>query len=355
MTLPIMVVAALVVLGVAPAARGADKIVFGHAAPAALTWAQVSVARELGYLAAEGLDVEEAAFPGGSNSVAQTVNKKADVSYPGNEPVIIGKQKGKDPLPVKFYYNATPTVIWEMIVLQQSPIQGYRDLKGKNIGIFAPSASNVPQIKAIVRREGLNPDTDIQMRSIGLGAGALNALKSGTVDVIALYAAEHATYETMGASLRRLPTSPAVERLFSNGLLTHEDNLKDPKRRQMLVGIARAFAKTTIFCDTNPRACVQLAWKRIPALKPTGVDEKKAMDDALHVLEAINKNLRLRDYQGGQYGKYDPGAWQAYVDFMLAEKVLEQPVDVNTLFTNELIEEINRFDRQEVVRRAKGM
>jgi hypothetical protein len=40
---------------------------------------------------------------------------------------------------------------------------------------------------------------------------------------------------------------------------------------------------------------------------------------------------------------------------MLAEKVLDKPVDISTLFTNDLIPEINRFDHDAVVNQAKGM
>lgn len=346
---------AAIMVHASPAWCQRQKVSFGNAAPPALSGAQPAVAKALGYFDEEGLDVEFKVFPGGANTVAQTVNRNADVSYPGNEPVIVGKQPGRDPLPVKFFYNAVPTVIWELVVPEASPIRTLTDLKGKRIGIFAPSASNVPQVKAILKREGINPETEVTMRSIGLGAGALNAMNSNTVDVVALYDTEHATFEVQGTRIRRLPVSPVIEKLFSNGFLTHEDNLRDPAKRRMLIGVARATAKATLFCETNPKACVETFWKQHPDTKPTGVAADKAMADALVVLESRNRNMRLRDYQRGAYGQYDPAAWQAYVDFMLAEAQIEKPVAIDTLFTNELIGEINKFDRDAVVRQAKAM
>jgi len=337
-----------------PALAQRQKVSFGNAAPVALSASQVIVANALGYFADEGLELDLKIFPGGANTVAQTVKKQADVSYPGNEPVIIGKQKGRDPLPVKFFYNAVPTVIWELVVQDASPVKTLKDLQGKRIYIFAPSTSNVPQVKAILRREGINPDSGVTMRSISLGAGALNALNSGAVDVVALYDTEHATFETSGTKLRRLPVSPVIDKLFSNGFLTHDDNLKDPARRKMLIGTGRTFAKASVYCEINLRSCVERVWKAYPQVKPTGVDEKKAMDDALFVFASRDRNMRLRDYQKAQYGLYDAAAWQAYVDFMLAEKELEQPVELATLFTNELIAEIKSFDRAPVERKARG-
>lgn len=335
-------------------AQATTKIIFGNAAPPSLAGLQPAVAHTLGYFKEEGLDVDFRAFPGGANTVAQTVNKQAFMSYPGNEPVIIGKQKGRDPLPVKFFYNAVPTVIWELVVQEASAIKTLKDLKGKKIGVFAPSASNVPQVKAILRREGINPETDVTMRSIGLGAGALNALTSGTVDVVALYDTEHATFETKGVKLRRLPVSPVVEKLFSNGFLTLEENLADPARRATLIKVARAVAKATLYCETNLAKSLPLFFKLHPEVKPTGVDEKKAMEESMFVATARIEKMRLRDYQKGQYGQYDPAAWQAYVDFLLAEKEIAQPVDIATLYTNDLIPEINKFDRAAVIASAKA-
>jgi NitT/TauT family transport system substrate-binding protein len=345
---------ALAAATLATPAAAQTRVSFGQAAPPSLAGAQVHVAQQLGYFREEGLEVEQRVFAGGVNSVNQTVNRQATVSFPGNEPVIIGKQPGRDPLPVRFFYNATPTLIWEMIVPTASPIRALQDLRGRTIGIFAPSASNYPQVRAILRREGINPDSEVTFRSIGLGAGALNAMTTNAVQVIALYDTEHAAFETMGAQIRRLPQSPAVAPLFSNGLLTHEDNLRDPAGRRMLVGVGRAIARATLFCETNPTACVRLTWTQYPETRPTGVDDERALRDALFVLNSRLANFRLRDYQNGQYGLYDPARWQAYVDFMLAEQQIERTVAIDTLFTNDLIAEINQFDRAAVQRQAQA-
>jgi NitT/TauT family transport system substrate-binding protein len=348
--------AAAVCLAIVPASVDAQtKVVFGQAAPPGLFAAPIEVAKQLGYFKDEGIEIDERAFPGGSNSVTQTVNGTAMVSWSGNEPVIIGKQQGRAPLPVRFYYNAIPTLIWEMVTLESSPIRTLSDLRGKAIGIFSPAASNVPQVKALLRREGINSDKDVTFRNVGLGAGALNALTSGAVDVVALYDIEHAAFEAMGAKIRHLPQSPVLAPLFSNGLLTRDDELADPAKRSILVGLARAMARGTIFCEANPRACVEQTYKQLPDIKPTGMDDAKALDQGVFVLQSRLQKMAPRDYQNGQYGRYDAGAWKAYVEFLHQEGVLETAVDPESLYTNDLIADINRFDREAVVRQAKAM
>jgi NitT/TauT family transport system substrate-binding protein len=351
--------AAIAALGMLATVQGTaqaqSKVIFGQAAAPGLFAAPIEVAKQLGYFKDESIEVEERTFPGGSNAVTQTVNGSAVVSWSGNEPVIIGKQQGRAPLPVRFYYNAIPTLIWEMVTLENGPIHILSDLKGKAVGIFSPAASNVPQVKALLRREGIDPDKDVTFRNVGLGAGALNALTSGAVDVVALYDIEHAAFEAAGVKIRHLPQSPVLAPLFSNGLLTREENLTEPGKRRILVGVARAMARGTIFCQTNPRACVELTYRQLPEIKPTGMDDAKALDQGVFILRSRLEKMAPRDYQKGQYGHYDPAAWNAYVDFLQSEGVLESPVDPQSLYTNDLIEEINRFDREAVVRQAKAM
>jgi len=348
------ILASLAIGLAAPAVQANEqKVVFGLAGPFAYQQAHTDVAKALGYFKEEGLDVQFRVVVGGSNAVAQTVSQQVLLSNPGIESVIIGKQPGKDALPLKFFYNATPTVIWEIVVPADSAIRNISDLKGKRIGIFGPSASNVPLVKGILHDAGVDPQSQVTLRSIGLGAGALNALKSGAVDAVALFDTEHAAFEASGFKIRKLAEGPVTKNINSIGLLTREDNLADPARRALLVKFGRAYAKATLFCEHNVTACIKLFWQEHPDLKPTGIDEAKALADGVHVLGARIEKMKLRDFQNGEYGRYAAAGWQDYVDFLLAKKELEKPVDVNTLYTNDLIAEINRFDRDAVIRQAK--
>lgn len=112
--------------------------------------------------------------------------------------------------------------------------------------------------------------------------------------------------------------------------------------------------RAVFFCETNPKACVELTWRKFPQTKPTGIEESKALQDAIFILKSKLATQKLREYQKDQYGLYEPARWQTYVDFMLSEKVIEKPVDITTLFTNDLVAEINKFDRAAVVKQAES-
>jgi len=254
------------------------QVKLGYASSAmSLVTAPWLAASELGFFKEQGIDLRWVVLNGGANAIQQTLNKSIDITYPSaNELLIVGKQQGRQPLPLRFFYLGFPRNIWQYAVPENSPIKSFADLRGKKVGVFSSQAAYLPQLRALARSAGVNPATDMQIRVVGVGAGALQALRSGQTDVSAQAEVQHAAFEAMGENLRLLPTSQLVDQLHGPGFLTHEDNLRDPKRRAIMVAVARAMAMGTLFCQTNPEECVRLSWKAVPTLRPSG-DPAKAM------------------------------------------------------------------------------
>ena len=70
--------------------------------------------------------------------------------------MIKSRQKGRDYLPIKFFYNWMRSSVWEFAVLADGPIRSLQDLKGKKLGINYRGAGNIPQTKATLRSAALN-------------------------------------------------------------------------------------------------------------------------------------------------------------------------------------------------------
>jgi NitT/TauT family transport system substrate-binding protein len=335
-------------------ATAQTRVTIGYASTAmSLITAPWLAAYELGFFEEQGIDLQWMILNGGVNAVQQTMTKSIDLTYPSaNELLMIGKQQGREPLPIRFFYLGFPQNIWQIAVLESSSIHSVAELRGKRLGIFGNQAAYLPQFRSIARHAGLDPEKDIQLRVVGVGAGALQALRAGHVDASMQGEVQHAAFENLGAELRRLPFPPLMQRLHGPGFLTHEDNLSDPKRRDVMVRVARAMAMGTLFCETSPKACVELAWRAVPTLKPQG-DDRRALQDAVHVMEAILGDMRLRPEQNGQYGRYLNDSWNAYRELLTETGELNAPVDVPSLFTNDLIEAANEFDHDRVVALAR--
>jgi NitT/TauT family transport system substrate-binding protein len=153
-------------------------------------------------------------------------------------------------------------------------------------------------------------------------------------------------------SWREIVDTTAIDRYPSNGFLALEDTLHT--RRKDAVGLARAFAKGTLFTITNPEAALRIFYEVYPAQKPIGKDEASALRDEMNILQARIPKWKLERGGVRRWGESSEANYAAYMDFLFKWGVIKQKVDVKDLVTNELIDEINKFDPNQIAAAAKN-
>jgi NitT/TauT family transport system substrate-binding protein len=332
-----------------------QKIVFGLVSPLTVVNGQLLVAKHLGYLAEEGIEVETIVFNGSAVLLPQIVAKRVTVGFPNPDPLVISRQPGKDPLPLKFIYNVIRENVWEFAVLANSPVKTLAELKGKKIAVGALTFGNIPLTRAMFKEMGLEVGRDLELVPTGLGAPAFLALKDGRVDALNLFETMHTQLETQGTALRRLKMPQKYLDLFSNGIIAHEDTIRtNPK---LLAAFGRALAKATLACNVNRPGCVKAAWKEDPALKPPGTNEAKILADSVALLNArYDKYLAFPKGQAPRWGEYPTDAWKNMVQVMAdGGQIQTTAIDVNTLFTNALVPAMNNFDPSAVLADARKL
>jgi NitT/TauT family transport system substrate-binding protein len=340
--------------GVTPAGAQNEKIVLGLVTEPSLNYAPHYMALGAGFFKQEGLDVEIISFDGSGTLVPQLSTKRVTIGWVAPDVVIATHQPGRDQLPLKFFYSGSRISPWQFVVLATSKIKSLADLRGKNIGVGSLNFGNVPITKAIFKRMGMEVGKDYQLVPVGAGAGAFQELASGKVDALNLFDAANATLETTGVKIRYLSVPAEFSNVTAHGFITHDDTLKSDSK--IMIGFGRAFAKATITCDVNPRACVENYWKMFPNMKPTKGTEEQQMADAIGVTRAA-----MRKYLAFPAGKHLYGSFreQGLVDLVHAlydgGQISTDKIDVQTLYTNALIPEINKFDVGAVVAAAKKL
>lgn len=330
--------------------QAATKLVYGNPTDMTLSQAPMVAAKQLGYFAAEGLDVQLMGFKGSGTLIPQMLAKRVDIGYPNPDTLILSRAPGAEPLPLKFFYNATRSSGWEFIVPAASPITSVKQLNNRKIGVGAMTFGNVP----ITRAQFKELDMQATLVPVGTGGAAFLALSTGQIDALNLFDAQHATLETQGTPIRRLAQLPRYEALFSNGFVAHEDMLRD--KPEVLVGFGRAVAKATVFCEANKEACVQLFWKEYPNTKPSG-DAAKVLADGVTIFSArFDKMLSFPKGQERQWGHFPAATWNDFAAALFEGGQLpSKDVDVASCFTNALVPEFAKFDAAKVVAQAKAM
>lgn len=333
----------------ASTAMAQTKVVFGTVTAVTLSLGAPVAAKQLGFFKEEGLDVDIIEFNGTGTLIPQMNAKRVHIGYPNPDTLIVSRQPGKDPLPLKFFYNATRESGWEFIVLADSPIKTLQDLKGKKLGVGALTFGNIPITKAMFKELG----AEVELVPVGVGAPAFLAFREKKVDALNLFDSQHATLEVQGTAIRRLAMPKKYKDLFSNGFVAHEDTLKENPR--MLAAFGRAVAKASVFCEANRAACVRAFWAAYPNQKPTG-DEAKALADGIKIMAArFDKYLDFDGATERRWGEFPPQAWRDFATTLFeGGQISTKDVPVETCYTNALVPEMMKFDAAAIVARAKA-
>jgi len=310
--------------------------------------APFAVAMKMGWFKQEGIDIELVPLAGSADCTKTVVSKEILVALPSVEPLAIARAQG---VKAKVYYTAYQGNIYGIAVPQDSPVQKISDLKGKTIGVISMGSGGVPVAKALVATSGMNPDRDVNIVVAGEGAQTAAMVRSKQVDALSQFDTQYAMVENAGVKLRLLDTKE-IDRFPSNGFLALEETLKN--KRQEAIGVARGYAKGTVFAITNPEAAVRILYEVFPQTKPTGKDEATAIRDDVKVLQARAVNWKLDKAGVKRWGENSEANYAAYADFMQKYGITKEKVDGKDLITNELIDEINKFDPAKVAAEAKG-
>jgi NitT/TauT family transport system substrate-binding protein len=310
--------------------------------------APFAVATKLGWYKEDGVEVELLALAGSGDCVKTTATKEILFSLPSVEPLAAARAQG---VKAKIFYTAYQGNIYGIAVPAESPIQKITDLKGKTIGVISMGSGGVPVAKALIATAGMNPERDVAIVVAGEGAQTAAMLRSKQVDALSQFDTQYAMVENAGVKLRLLDTKE-IDRYPSNGFLALEETLSS--RRRDAVGLARGYAKGTIFTINNPEAAVRILYEIFPELKPTGKDESTAVRDDTKVLQARIVNWKLDKAGVTRWGENSEANYGAYAAFLLKWGVIKDKVDAKDLITNELIDEINKFDPTKIAAGAKA-
>jgi NitT/TauT family transport system substrate-binding protein len=307
-----------------------------------------AVAMKMGWFRQEGLDIEIVPLPGSTDCVKAVATGEVPVALPSVEPLANGRPQG---VKAKIFYTAYQTNGYGIAVPADSPIQSPSELRGKSIGVISLASAGVVVARAQVAAAGLDPARDVQIVVAGEGAQTAAMVRNRQVDALSQFDTQYALVENAGVRVRYLDRRD-IERFPGNGFLATEESLRT--RQKDLVGLARAYAKGTIFTIANPEAAVRIVYEVFPQTKPTGKDEATAVREDLKVLEARMPHYRLEPAGVKRWGENSEVNYRDYVDFLVKWGVITQKVPTSDLITNDLIEEINRMDAGKIAAEAKG-
>lgn len=296
----------------------------------------------LNYWREEGYDVE--VLPVGASLQALQQMVAGNVEFAQlNSSVVIQANVVND-LPVRVVMN-NGVIDWSLSVLDDGPIKSVKDLKGKAIGVFSLATGGIAFMRSYMRQNGMNPDSDVQLIPVGLGAPPIEAIRSNRVHALLFWASAQAGFENAGLKLRYLRADDWTsypDFTFSTMQKTVQADAA------MVEAIARGAAKATEFVMANPDCQRRLHWAKWPTTKPTGADDATLARWDLNNLNAQLGSMKAAHaMNGGQlWGRATPEAYGRIQDFMKDAGLIQKTIDPKTYMLGipDFYERINKFD-----------
>jgi NitT/TauT family transport system substrate-binding protein len=147
-----------------------------------LYYLPLTVAEQLGYFKAEGLDLTINDFAGGAQALRALVGGSVDVVSGAFEHTVNMQAKGQR-LTAFVLQGRAPQIVLGINPKTMPNYKTVADLKGKKIGVTAPGSSTNVMANFVLAKAGLKP-SDVSFIGVGASSGAVAAMRSGQIDAM---------------------------------------------------------------------------------------------------------------------------------------------------------------------------
>jgi NitT/TauT family transport system substrate-binding protein len=302
------------------------------------------IGEALGYNKEEGFTIAPAAL--GTNANVQIAIDKGDVDIGIGVPSfglpLLAKGEWQGALN---YYEYTYPYKWDVVVRPDSKVKTYADLKGLKIGVSDFGGTEYPVTRNVLKTLGIDPDADVKWIAVGNGVQAGVALQREVIDALAYYDTGFGQIEAGNIPIRFLSRPDKLPMIGGQFLTARKAFLE--KERALAVGLGRSVAKASIFLQASPEAGARAFLSLYPETAPRGTSTEEAIKV---VVQAIGRRIKLYTppYPGAKMGSINPE------EFRVEAAMNNLKIgDLGIFYTNDLIDEINKFDRDKIVASAK--
>jgi NitT/TauT family transport system substrate-binding protein len=318
------------------ASQGGGEVVYALPTPPSLLFYPPLVAEELGFFEEENVQPKLAPAAEEISATAFLDNGDADVSFADVDEIILARAKGGEH---QVIFSPQHTNTAGIVVPEDSDIQDINGVAGQKVGLESEESTRF--LDAMLDAAGVSKD-DVDTAVVGT-SGPLVA-KLFEDDEIQAYvgnASDFTALEANGVPLRNI-TPEDVGKIDGNPLATLPDTLQE--KREAIVGFLRAWAKAQYVGQVNREVVEAIVREKVPAEWRNEASGEAALDLAIQLMKPDDPE---------RIGDLRPDVWATGQDVLARAGILEETVDVQPALNDELIREINDFDRAEVEQAAE--
>lgn len=318
--------------------EGSDHtVVVASPAPNSLFTFNEVVTNALGFYEEEGISVELVAISDAIPVSGLVENRKVDAALISASDALSAAAK-TDALRLPYdERTGGSNFIYGIVVPAESGITDLAELEGTNIGLASPD-QDLALLASALPEAGLTLD-DVQTTVVGAGGPSVaESLKAGRISAYVGTLADFAAFGDAGLEVENL-IPEGLAGLPVGGYIMRADALEE---NEDLIKFLRAIAKGTFVALERPE---------IAELATQDVDPETWREPELakFLLEGLASTLVP---YGSDFGEVNIERWQEAQDLLVQVGAISDPSDINELLVTDLIDQINDWDREEVLAQA---
>ncbi len=316
---------------------GTEEVVYNLPTPESTLFYPPLVAEELGFFEEEGVSPDLAPAAEEIAATAFLDNGDADMAFADVDEVILAREKGGEH---EVIFSPQHTNTAGIVVPADSDIQDFSGVEGKTIGLESEESTRL--VDAMLDSAGISKD-DVETAVIGTSGPLIaKSFEDGTIDAYVGNASDFTALGANGVELRNI-TPDDVGQIDGNPLVVLPDTLQE--KRKAIVGFLRAWAKGQHVGQVNREVVEQIVRDRVPAEWRNEASGEATLDLAIDLMKPDDPQ---------RIGDLRPEVWSTGQDVLVAAGILDEKGNVDAALNDELIAEINDFDRAEVEAAAES-
>jgi len=282
-----------------------------------IQFAPIYVAIDKGYFEDAGFDIE-LEYGNEADAVALVGAGEQTFAIASGEQVLLARAQGLPVVYVAAWYQDYPVGV---VAFSETQIIKPEDLKDATIGIPGLYGASYIGFKTLLNAGDLT-ENDVSLLSIGFNQ--VEALMSEQVDASVVYLAnEPVVLRSQGYEVNLIRVADHLQ-LVANGLVTNEGTRRD--HPEQVSGCIEALLKGIADTIENPDETYEISKKYV---------ENLAEADETVQREVLDESIKLWKTQ--RPGFSEPTGWVNMQQVLLDMGLLEEALDLNEAFTNDLL------------------
>ncbi|GAE26959.1 hydroxymethylpyrimidine ABC transporter [Halalkalibacter wakoensis JCM 9140] len=287
--------------------------------------ANLYLAEERGWFEEAAIDFEFIPGAGGGDAVRNIIAGNADIAFANVEAVLLALEQGED---LRIIYNIYPENVFNLISLKESNITSVEDLRGQDVGIYSRSSGTYQNLLVLLHQAGMTED-DVNL----IETGVLNFGPLMNKQVVATAATDTGLFDAQRNELGEVDVIEVKDVLNTPADVFVVTEKTFQERKEALVRFLQVYRDSVAYTMEHPEEAAEVA----VGAAIDGQDVERNIE-IITIRNNTSTNEEIAE-KGLGWLNLDilQEVEQTYYDLGL----LSERVHVETITTNELVEQLN--------------